>query len=113
VGEIRQENVFGKIRFDLTGPSGEPFGQIRAENWRAWNFAIVDTTDHEVGRITKKFEGITKFVFTTADNYLVEIDAALEGDRRLMVLAAAAAVDTALKQDDRGVSGNIPLGDWG
>jgi uncharacterized protein YxjI len=104
IGEIVQKNVFGKIRFDLVGASGEPLGQIKAENWRAWNFSIVDQSEREVARITKKFVGVAKAVFTTADNYIVDIDPGVSGDLRMMVLAAAAGVDTALKQDDRGFS---------
>jgi len=104
VGQIVQKNVFGKIRFDLMGAQGQALGQIKAENWRAWNFSIVDESDHEVARITKKFVGVAKAVFTTADNYIVDIDPGVSGDLRLMVLAAAAGVDTALKQDDRGFS---------
>jgi uncharacterized protein YxjI len=100
VGEIVQKNVFGKIRFDLVGASGEGLGQIRAENWRAWNFAIVDATEREVARITKKWKGFVRAAFTTADHYVVEVDPSLQGDARLLVVGAAAAVDTALKQDD-------------
>lgn len=101
-GTIVQANVLGKIRFDLQGPSGEPLGQIRAENWRAWNFSIVDAAGKEVARITKKWEGLAKTLFTPADNYLLEVDLAVRGDLRLLVLASAAGVDVALKQDTRG-----------
>lgn len=103
VGDIVQQNVFGKIRFDLVGAHGENLGQIRAENWRAWDFSIVDRDETEVGRIDKKFVGVMKAVFTAADNYVVDLNAQLEGDLRLLVIAAAAAVDTALKQDARGI----------
>lgn len=103
VGQIVQKNVFGKINFDFVSAAGEPMGQIKAENWRAWNFALVDVTGHEIGRITKKFVGVAKAVFTTADNYIVDIAPEVTGDMRLMLLAAAAGVDTALKQDDRGL----------
>jgi uncharacterized protein YxjI len=103
VGQIVQKNVFGKINFDLVDPSGQHLGQIKAENWRAWNFALVDANDAEVGRITKKFVGVLNAVFTTADNYIVDLDPSVTGDMRLMLLAAAAGVDTALKQDDRGL----------
>jgi uncharacterized protein YxjI len=103
VGEIVQQNVFGKIKFDLVGAHGERMGQIRAENWRAWDFSMVDRDGKEVARIDKKFVGVLKAVFTTADNYIVHIDPGLEGDLRLLVVAAAAAVDTALKQDARGL----------
>ena len=104
VGEIVQKNMFGKINFDFVDTTGRTIGQIKAENWRAWNFSIVDDTDREIGRITKKFVGALKAVFTTGDNYVVEIDPGVAGDLRLFTLAAAAGVDTALKQDDRGVS---------
>lgn len=103
VGEIVQDNVFGKIRFDLVSAEGQKLGQIRAENWRAWDFSIVDQTETEVGRIDKKFVGLAKAVFTNADNYVVDISPQLQGDLRLLALAAATAVDTALKQDARGL----------
>lgn len=72
------------------------------ENWRAWDFSIVDRNETEIGRIDKKFVGVAKAVFTNADNYVVSLDPQLAGDLRLLVVAAAAAVDTALKQDPRG-----------
>jgi uncharacterized protein YxjI len=101
VGEIAQQNAIGKIRFALNTQQGQ-VGEIKAENWRAWNFAIVDHTGQERARITKKWEGLAKTVFTTADNYMVEMDPSVQGDFRLLVLASAAGVDTALKQDARG-----------
>lgn len=101
VGTIVQANVLGKIRFDLVGTAGEKIGQIKAENWRAWDFSIVDQTENEVARIDKKFAGLLKAAFTTADHYVVDISPALSGDVRLLVIAAATAVDTALKQDSK------------
>jgi len=70
-----------------------------AENWRAWNFAIVDGGGAEVGRITKTWEGLAKTLFTTADDYLVEISPSLGGALRLLAFASAVGIDTALKQD--------------
>jgi hypothetical protein len=103
VGTIRQENVFGKIRFGLHDAAGRKLGEIRAENWRAWNFAIVDERDAEVGRITKTWEGLAKTLFTTADDYLLEISPSLSGPLRLLAFASAVGIDTALKQDSRGL----------
>ena len=101
IGEIVQQNALGKIRFGLMGPAGQ-LGQIRGENWRAWNFAITDATDTEVARITKTWEGLAKTMFTTADNYVVQIHRQLDEPLRSLVVAAAVSVDLALKQDDRG-----------
>jgi uncharacterized protein YxjI len=103
IGEIIQENVFGKIRFGLTS-GGHRVGSLNAENWRAWNFSIKDHTDTEVARITKTWEGFAKAMFTTADNYVVTIHRPLDDPLRSMVVAAALSVDTALKQDSRGLN---------
>ncbi len=43
-------------------------------------------------------------MFTTADNYIVNIPDPLEEPLRSLVVAAALSVDTALKQDSRGLS---------
>ena len=100
IGTIAQQNVFGKIRFAYEDASGAALGGINAENWRAWNFSIVDANGAEVGRITKKWAGIGKEVFTTADNYLFEIGAEVAGPLRLLAFASAAGIDLALKQDE-------------
>lgn len=100
VGTIVQKNILGKKRFGLEGASGERLGAINAENWRAWDFAIEDETGAEVGRITKKWAGLLREGFTTADNYVLEINGNVSPDLRLMMLGSAAGVDLALKQDD-------------
>jgi uncharacterized protein YxjI len=102
IGTIVQENAIGKIRFGLV-VGGQRIGGIYAENWRAWNFAIRDAGDVEVARITKTWEGLAKTMFTTADNYVVHIHRPLEDPLRSMVVASALSVDTALKQDNRGL----------
>ena len=101
IGAIVQDNMMGKIHFSLL-VGGSKVGSINAENWRAWNFSIVDHTDTEVARITKTFAGLARAVFTTADNYVVQIHRPLEGSLQALVVAAAVSVDTALKQDNRG-----------
>ena len=103
VGQVKQNNVFGKIKFSLEA-NGETVGSLNAENWRAWNFNIQDAKGNEVARITKTWEGVLKTAFTTADNYMVEIKQQLDEPLRSLVVAAALCVDTALKQDSRGLS---------
>ena len=101
VGRIVQENMIGKIHFALES-NGQTVGAIRAENWRAWNFRIEDASGTEVARITKTFEGIAKTLFTTADNYVVQLHRQLAQPLLTLVIASALSVDTALKQDARG-----------
>ncbi|MEU3281111.1 phospholipid scramblase-related protein [Streptomyces antibioticus] len=102
VGEIVQQNVFGKIDFAINA-GGRQVGAIKAENWRAWNFAIVDHAQNEVARITKTWEGLAKTMFTTADNYVLQIHYQLPEPLLSLVVATALTVDTALKQDSRGL----------
>jgi uncharacterized protein YxjI len=100
IGEIVQENVFGKIRLGFV-VNGQKVGGIQAENWRAWNFSISDHTGTEVAKITKTWGGFLKAAFTTADNYVVEIHRPLQDPLASMVVASALTIDTALKQDSQ------------
>lgn len=103
-GKIIQKNAIGKIRFSLEDSQGNTIGSINAENWRAWNFSIKDANEKEVARITKTWEGLAKTLFTTADDYLLEVSGPTTPLLRLLILASAAGVDLALKQDARGFS---------
>lgn len=102
VGEIAQDNVFGKIRFAFV-VNGQQIGGIQAENWRAWNFSVTDHTGGEIARITKTWEGLAKTMFTSADNYVVQVHRPLPDPLASLVVASALTVDTALKQDSRGL----------
>lgn len=98
IGEIVQENVFGKIKFGFL-VNGQQIGGIHAQNWRAWDFSIQDADGNEVAKITKTWAGFARAAFTTADNYVVQIHRPLQDPLRTMVISSALTVDTALKQD--------------
>jgi hypothetical protein len=102
VGRLVQLNAIGKIRFGLM-VGDRQIGELRAENWRAWDFSLVDGNGTEVARIKKTFEGLAKTMFTSADNYVVRLHAPLEDPLLSLVVASALTVDTALKQDSRGL----------
>ncbi|MEV1011005.1 phospholipid scramblase-related protein [Streptomyces sp. NPDC049881] len=102
VGEIIQQNAIGKINFSIEA-NGQRLGTLQAENWRAWNFSVTDHTGTEVARITKTWEGLAKTMFTTADNYVLQIHRQLPDPLLSLVVATALTVDTALKQDARGL----------
>jgi uncharacterized protein YxjI len=101
IGRVVQQNAIGKINFALEA-NGRQLGSIRAENWRAWNFRIEDATGTEIARITKTFEGVAKTLFTTADNYVLQIGVRAPEPLNSLVVASALSIDTALKQDSRG-----------
>jgi len=102
IGRLVQQNAFGKIRFALES-GGRQVGSLNAENWRAWDFAVLDEAGVEVARIRKTFEGVAKTLFTTADDYVVHVHRPLQEPLLSLVVAGALTVDTALKQDSRGL----------
>lgn len=103
IGRIVQQNMFGKINFSLES-GGQTLGAIKGENWRAWNFRIEDANQTEIARVTKTFEGLAKTMFTTADNYVVQVHQRTAEPLNTLVVASALSIDTALKQDARGIS---------
>ena len=103
LGRIVQEKMMGKIHFGLES-GGQRLGAIKAENWRAWNFRIEDVAGNEVARITKTWEGLAKTMFTTADNYVLQVHQRMAEPLNSLIVASALSVDTALKQDSRGLS---------
>lgn len=102
VGQIVQKNIgiLGKVRFGLES-RGRSLGSINAESWNAWDFNIQDATGSEIARITKTWAGWAKERFTKADNYVVQIHRPLEEPLRSLVIAAALALDVALKQGEQ------------
>ncbi|MGH9134767.1 MAG: phospholipid scramblase-related protein [Ilumatobacteraceae bacterium] len=103
IGRIVQEKMVGKIHFGLES-AGQRLGAIKAENWRAWNFRIEDADGSEVARITKTWEGLAKTMFTTADNYVLQVHQRTAEPLNSLIVASALSVDTALKQDSRGLT---------
>ncbi len=87
------------IRFGLEA-GGQRLGSIKAEDVKAWDFRIEDAAGAEVARVTKTWAGWAKERFTRADNYVVQLHRPLAEPLRSLVLAAALAVDVALKQGE-------------
>ncbi len=97
IGRVVQQNMVGKINFGLEA-NGHPLGAIKAENWRAWNFRIEDNAGNEIARITKTWEGLAKTMFTTADNYVLQVHHRPLEPLNSLVVASALSIDTALNK---------------
>ena len=76
-------------------PDGQQFADVKGD-WKGWNFKFLDLSGQEMGLVTKKWAGLGKELFTSADNYIVEIK---EGtSNNALLLAAAIAIDTVFKE---------------
>ena len=69
----------------------------------------------ELGRVSKKWQGITREIFTSADTYLVEANEDLDEQplAKMLVLAAALATDMIFKSESRTAGSDVidSLGD--
>jgi uncharacterized protein YxjI len=102
LGTIRWRIRLGKRRFNLLGPAGEQLGEVRAQNWRARDFVVVDAQGNQVANVTKKWRGLFTEAFTDADSYAVEFMPGLPDPLRSLAFASAIAVDLVMKQKDSG-----------
>lgn len=99
VGDIRMENMWGRVRFSFD-VGGQRIGGIQAENLRAWDLRVLDHQDNQIGQISKTWQGLGKAMFTTADNYVLQIHQPLPDPLNSMVVASALTVDTTVGQHD-------------
>ena len=98
LGEIVQRNVMGKKTFGME-VGGQEVGQIRGEDWFSFELGIFDNANNPIARITKTWEGFGKAIFTTADNYVLQLHGPLQDPLLSMVVASALTVDLAIHQD--------------
>jgi uncharacterized protein YxjI len=71
-------------------------------DWKGWNFKFLDQSDREIGVVTKKWGGLAKELFTSADNYVVHIDREKITDvnQVQLLLSAAVCIDMVLKESE-------------
>lgn len=84
--------------FKVLDPMENPMGELKGD-WKGWDFTF--TVDGQVfGRVTKKWAGLLKEMFTNADQYLVTLEPAGEGHPHGLALLTglALAVDRVYKE---------------
>jgi len=69
-------------------------------DWKGWNFKLLDISGKEIGTVTKKWSGLGKEMFTSADNYMISITDPGKNDKgsKALLLAAGIAIDTIYKE---------------
>lgn len=99
IGLIQQKFKFFKPTFIINEPTtGANIAQITGD-WKAWNFMIKNPAGNEMGKITKKWAGAMKEIFTSADKYYVTIDPAYaENHQKMAIVATAITIDMVLKE---------------
>ena len=69
-------------------------------NWKGWDFKMLASDGGEMGTVTKKWAGLGKELFTSADNYMIDISPDYEGNETVvaLLLAAGLAIDIVFKE---------------
>jgi uncharacterized protein YxjI len=83
----------------LYDTAGQKTADVKGD-WLGWDFKFLDASGNVLGLITKKWGGIGRELFTSADNYMVQVSDAVAQDPKLSIrlLAAAVALDMTFKE---------------
>lgn len=84
--------------FDVKDATGRAVASLKG-NWVGWDFRF-ESGGREIARVTKKWAGVGKELFTSADNYVLEISptVAASDPVRPLILAAVLCIDLVLKE---------------
>ena len=66
-------------------------------DWKGWNFRFL-RGEEELGVVTKKWAGLGKELFTSADSYIISINGEPNPAVNVLLLAAGLAIDTVFKE---------------
>ncbi|WP_299247899.1 phospholipid scramblase-related protein [uncultured Cytophaga sp.] len=99
IGYVKQKFKFFKPEFQILNASEQVIATITGD-WKAWNFDINNATKNPIGKISKKWAGAMKEIFTTADKYNVVLDPAFELtiEYKQIIVSCAITIDMVLKE---------------
>ena len=119
---MQRRGFFFRAKVQILGPSGQRLGYFRSKlfslgggfwvyddqdqqvaeirgDWIGWNFRFLDAHGRELGRVTKKWAGIGKELFTSADNYMIDLNPEQASPATsALLLAAGLAIDMCFKE---------------
>lgn len=98
IGGFKQQFFSIGGAFHVLDANDHPVCHLKGK-WTGWDFRFLAGT-HELARVTKKWSGIGKELFSTADNYILEISDNVPLDSRIrqLILAAVLCIDMVLKE---------------
>jgi uncharacterized protein YxjI len=102
LGWFKQKVLSLGGRFEILDNDGKSIGEVKGD-WKGWDFTVTDAHQQKTAQITKKWAGIGKELFTSADNYVIAVDPTfgITPDFRKLILAAGICIDMVLKERGR------------
>ncbi len=98
IGGFKQKFFSVGGAFNVLDANDTPVCSLKGK-WTGWDFRFV-RDDVELAHVTKKWAGLGKELFTSADNYVLQISEALPPESRIrqLILAAVMCIDMVLKE---------------
>ena len=98
VGGFKQKLFTIGGAFNVLGVDGQVLCTLKGK-WTGWDFKFA-RDGVELARVTKKWSGLGKELFTSADNYVLAIDESVPPDNpiRTLIMGAVLCIDMVLKE---------------
>ena len=99
IGSFKQHLFSLGGAFTVLSAAGKELCHLKG-SWTGWNFRFVADDGTEFAHVTKKWFGVGKELFTSADNYVLEIDDSVPADNplRQIILSAVMCIDMVQKE---------------
>ena len=98
IGGFKQKLFSIGGAFTVLNANDTPVCQLKGK-WTGWDFRFL-AGETELAHVMKKWAGIGKELFTSADNYVLQISDSVPADNvaRQLILAAVMCIDMVLKE---------------
>ena len=98
IGRFRQRFLSIGGKFEVQDPMGQTLCMLKGK-WSSWEFNFIKD-ELVLAKVSKKWAGFGRELFTSADNYMLEIKEVVPADdkARLLILAAVMCIDMVLKE---------------
>jgi len=99
IGKFKQKFFSIGGKFEVLDTSERVLCTLKG-SWTSWDFKFVSNDGKEFATVTKKWNGIGKEMFTSADNYILQINPQVPADNplRMLIMAAVMCIDLVLKE---------------
>jgi uncharacterized protein YxjI len=99
IGYFKQKLLSIGGGFYVYDDKDQQLAEVKGD-WKGWNFKFLTTDGQELGSVSKKWAGLAKEFFTSADNYVVALNEKAKSlpNGSMLLLAAGIAIDTVFKE---------------
>jgi len=99
IGKFKQKFFSIGGKFEVLDASERSLCWLKGK-WTSWDFKFVSNDNKEFATVTKKWSGCGKELFTSADNYVLQISEEVPANHTLrqLIFAAVMCIDLVLKE---------------